>query len=259
MRQRLLTAAVLLPIGLVILWFDPWGVSAAALLCALSAGMCWEYGGIASEAGAPLNRMERGWAALAAGTAALFGDWVGLLALGSLVPVAFKGSVDTFLKRSSCVLFGVVLFGWCFGWNGMRLHRLDGERWLLLTALTVWICDSAAYFVGRYLGKRPLAPNVSGRKTWEGFAAGFAGAAAAGWLAGAWLGAVEWKAGLGAGMIVGLVAPMSDLFASALKRSGGVKDSGALFPGHGGFLDRFDSFVFTLPALYYYWSWLSNL
>ena len=60
-------------------------------------------------------------------------------------------------------------------------------------------------------------------------------------------------------MIVGLVAPMSDLFASALKRSGGVKDSGALFPGHGGFLDRFDSFVFSLPALYYYWRWLSNL
>lgn len=259
MRLRLLTAAVLLPVGLFILWFDPWGVSTAGLLCALSAGMCWEYGNIASEAGAPLNRIERGWAALAAGTAALFGGWVGMLAIGSLAPVLFKGPVDTFLRRSSCALFGVVLFGWCFGWHGVMLHRLDGGRWLLLTALTVWVCDSAAYFIGRHLGKRPLAPNISGGKTWEGFAAGFAGAAVAGWLAGPWLGGVEWKAALGAGTIVGLVAPMSDLFASALKRSGGVKDSGALFPGHGGFLDRFDSFVFSLPALYYYWRWLSNL
>ena len=259
MRLRLLTAAVLIPFGVVILWYDPWGVSAEALCCVLAVGMCWEYGKIASEAGVSLSHVERAWAALAAGAAAVWGEWTSLIALGSLAPVVLKGPVETFLRRASGAAFGVLIFGAAFGWHGMRLHRLEGARWLLLSALTICMCDSAAYFVGRYLGKRPFAPNISGRKTWEGFAAGFAAAAAVGCFAGQWLGAGGWLTALGAGMIVGVAAPLSDLFASALKRSGGVKDSGAIIPGHGGLLDRFDSFVFTLPALYYYWSWLGNI
>ena len=113
--------------------------------------------------------------------------------------------------------------------------------------------DTAAYLGGRTFGTRPLALRVSPSKTLEGLAFGIVGAAAAVWCAGLyqdWLGG--WNALL-LGVVVGLAAPLGDLFESKIKRDAGYKDAGALFGAHGGALDRLDAALFSLVAGYYIW------
>ena len=113
--------------------------------------------------------------------------------------------------------------------------------------------DTAAYLGGRAFGTRPLALRVSPNKTLEGLAFGIVGAALAVWCAGLyqdWLGG--WNALL-LGVVVGLVAPLGDLFESKVKRDAGTKDAGTLFGPHGGALDRLDAALFSLVAGYYLW------
>lgn len=124
--------------------------------------------------------------------------------------------------------------------------------WLLLGAMAlVWIADSAAYFAGRKFGKHKLAPSISPGKTWEGVAGGMAGVSLYVVLLAAFVPQVEsmfmlpWLL-LAAWWWTGL-AVIGDLFESALKRQAGIKDSGALLPGHGGLLDRIDALTSTLP------------
>ena len=122
-----------------------------------------------------------------------------------------------------------------------------GVWWLLLGILTVYAADTGAYAVGRLLGRHPMAPNISPGKNWEGAAGGMAGAA----LAATALALLTplplqvWQSAA-IGVILGVAAPAGDLLESKAKRLAGVKDSGRLFPGHGGMLDRLDS---LLPAL----------
>jgi phosphatidate cytidylyltransferase len=113
--------------------------------------------------------------------------------------------------------------------------------------------DTAAYLGGRAFGTRPLALRISPNKTLEGLAFGIVGATAAVWCAGLyqdWLGG--WNALL-LGAVVGLTAPVGDLFESRVKRDAGMKDAGTLFGAHGGALDRLDAAFFTLVAGYYVW------
>ena len=141
----------------------------------------------------------------------------------------------------------------------VRLHGISlvGKYLLLFALVITWIGDSAAYFVGRAIGKHPFAPHLSPKKTWEGAAASFLGslliavALAASHLVNI---AVIHLVGMAA---VGNVAgQMGDLLESAYKRSAGVKDSGALLPGHGGVLDRIDALILAIPVVWYYWLWI---
>jgi phosphatidate cytidylyltransferase len=127
-----------------------------------------------------------------------------------------------------------------------------GTRWLALTFLVTWINDSAAYFVGKAIGRHPCAPYLSPKKTWEGTVGGWIGGVAATMLLGAWLLDLPWLHGLALGAIVASVAPFGDLAKSMVKRQMGVKDFSALIPGHGGMFDRIDSLLFVAPAVYYY-------
>jgi phosphatidate cytidylyltransferase len=106
--------------------------------------------------------------------------------------------------------------------------------------------------VGRWIGNRPLAADISPAKTVEGLVGGLLAAiivgAACGHFLHAWGGM---KNGIVLGLVVGLIAPAGDLFESMIKRDLGVKDSGGILPGHGGLLDRFDSMLLALPAAYY--------
>jgi len=124
-----------------------------------------------------------------------------------------------------------------------------GAGWLLFLLAVVWSFDSGAYFGGRRVGRRKLAPMISPGKTVEGVVAGALVAglvgAGAGW---SWLDLSPWLA-LVLGATVGLIGQFGDLAESLLKRAAGVKDSGALFPGHGGLLDRVDSLLFSGPLL----------
>jgi phosphatidate cytidylyltransferase len=140
--------------------------------------------------------------------------------------------------------------------------RLEGVaetgRFLLLFALVItWVGDSAAYFVGRAVGRHPFAPHLSPKKTWEGSAAGFVGSLLAGLVMARW-GASQIHPAQVLGMAAAgnIAGQMGDLLESAYKRSAGVKDSGALLPGHGGILDRIDALVLTFPVVWYYWLWI---
>jgi len=121
--------------------------------------------------------------------------------------------------------------------------------WVLFTLALVWAADTGAFFAGRWLGRVPLAPRVSPKKTWEGALGGVFASALVAWIAARWLLAVDVWPFVFVCVAVAAVSIVGDLTESMLKRSAGLKDSGTLFPGHGGMLDRFDSVTAAGPAL----------
>lgn len=125
----------------------------------------------------------------------------------------------------------------------------------LLTLFAVWAVDSFAYLVGRAMGKHKLAPNISPNKTVEGAVGGLVAGLAVGAIFG-WLLLGKPVTGLLVGAIAGTLGQIGDLFESALKREIGIKDFGAIMPGHGGILDRFDSLLFVAPAVWLLWAGL---
>lgn len=150
----------------------------------------------------------------------------------------------------------------------IRLHaeNPDGPRLLLFVLVITWVGDTAAYFVGRWIGRHPLAPHLSPKKTWEGTVASSAAAliAAVAIFPILTFGLYETVTSAGFPLwsllimaIVGnLAGQAGDLLESAFKRSAGVKDSGTLLPGHGGVLDRIDALILAFPVVWYYWIWI---
>ena len=126
-----------------------------------------------------------------------------------------------------------------------------GCWWLLLAILTVYAADTGAYAVGRIFGRHRMAPSISPGKTWEGTAGGMLSAAFAAIVLGVLfpLRAEIWHLAI-IGVILGVVSPLGDLLESKLKRLADAKDSGNLFPGHGGMLDRLDSLLPSLIVVY---------
>jgi phosphatidate cytidylyltransferase len=129
----------------------------------------------------------------------------------------------------------------------LRQDEPHGLMAVLLIFIAVVATDVAAFVFGRLLGGPKLAPAVSPNKTWSGFLGGIAMAGLAAAAFGVLIGAEPWKLGM-AGSVLGLLAQVGDLAESALKRSFGVKDSGAVIPGHGGIMDRVDGLVFAASA-----------
>jgi len=118
--------------------------------------------------------------------------------------------------------------------------------------ILLWANDTGAYLVGVTFGKHRLMERISPKKSWEGFFGGLIIAALAAWLFSGWLGVVDTKGWLIISVIVSIAGTYGDLLESMLKRSLDVKDSGTIMPGHGGFLDRFDSVVISFPLVYLY-------
>ena len=180
------------------------------------------------------------------------------------------------------LLLGPVYVGFLLG-HGLAMRDLSGgdgdlgRAWLLFTLLVVFACDTGAFVIGRLVGRHRMAPRLSPNKTWEGAAGGLAASVGAALLVGlafdlalpdwhkALIGPVSipgpsfylspvimpvWQQAL-IGAVAGVAAQAGDLFESALKRAANVKDSGSIMPGHGGILDRMDSILFALPAVYY--------
>jgi phosphatidate cytidylyltransferase len=125
-----------------------------------------------------------------------------------------------------------------------------------LFALVIpWAGDTAAYFVGRAIGKYRLAPVLSPKKTWEGTIASILGALLVAVAFSRWL-SVPFPHLLGIAAAGNIAGQAGDLLESAYKRSAGVKDSGTLLPGHGGILDRIDALILAIPVVWYYWIWI---
>jgi phosphatidate cytidylyltransferase len=192
-----------------------------------------------------------------------------LLLMGGMAGEALRTD-RTPLRSQPVTWFGALYVGGLAA-MGLRL-RLEGETllaavpwvpvsslaaaagkggWLvLLTFLCTSAADTFALFTGKAFGRHRLAPEVSPGKTWEGVLGGAAGAAVIGTAAAAAIGFPP-LLGLAAGLLVAVVGPLGDLAKSAIKREIGIKDFGTVLPGHGGVLDRFDSYLFAAPTVYW--------
>lgn len=175
-----------------------------------------------------------------------------LMALSLVVLIYFE---KTDFKESALIFWGMIYLGGLCGYL-IPLRRLP--EGLVLTYLLfagVWLNDTLAYFVGMKWGQRRLAPAISPQKSVEGALAGIAGTTLVFFLAASLFPeALGLTPGEGAllGLVITVFGQLGDLVESAMKRNFAIKDSGALIPGHGGILDRFDSLLFAVPLVYYF-------
>lgn len=252
---RVLTAAVGIPLLLFLIHAG--GLAWAAFTAAVCVLCVYEYGLILAAGGRPVQR----WAGLLCGAAlalsvALGGPSEAVLTavVAAVILREMFGRVRS-LERLAFTLFGALFLGWMPAHLALlRDLRPDGEKLTFLLFITVWLMDTAAYAAGRTLGRHKLAAGLSPKKTWEGAAAGFLFAAGGAVL----LVRLMRPEGLGLrgalafGVLVGVCGQLSDLAESLVKRAVGAKESGNLLPGHGGVMDRFDSFILAAPAAYYF-------
>jgi phosphatidate cytidylyltransferase len=264
LARRVVTALVVLPVLLAGLLLGPPLLGAAVVLITLLLGV-WEFFGLIEARGLVPFRVTGVVLLLAAFVEVVTRlDWVGpplwpMVALVSLTALLLRvGDFTATVPAAALTLMGATYLGALGGTiAGLRMlepHALAPWRLVLLLAI-IMMSDTAAFFVGSALGRRPLAPAISPGKTMEGAAGGLVGGvvgALAVWAAGL-PGVPAWHAGL-LGFVVAILGMLGDLLESLLKRWAGVKDSGRLFPGHGGMLDRLDSLLFGAPILYYYFS-----
>jgi phosphatidate cytidylyltransferase len=135
----------------------------------------------------------------------------------------------------------------------VALHALphNGPKFLLFALVLTWAGDTTAYFVGRGVGKHPLAPHISPKKTWEGSIGSMFGSLLVAYVFSHWI-HLPLIHLLIMAVLGNIAGQMGDLLESAYKRSAGVKDSGGLLPGHGGILDRIDALILCIPVIWYY-------
>jgi phosphatidate cytidylyltransferase len=258
---RIISGTVLIVLAVGIVWFAPAPVFLVAAE-ALAVLACYEYAALSRASQLPLPVvLSTVAAALAcasfshAASATLASvplDGVlaaALVAIGSLSLARWQGGSDAVASVASA-LFPVLYIGLPLG-AMVAIREARGPAPLFLLMLTVIVSDSAQYFVGRALGRRPLAPRVSPKKTVEGAVGGFVFGTLLLAIVGIWwLPSVSLLARAILGLLVVVLGIAGDLFESMLKRSAGVKDSSALIPGHGGVLDRIDALLFAAPIYY---------
>lgn len=255
MLQRVLSALVLLPVVLGTIWFLP---PVATLILALVALVLafFEYVTLAEQLGARVYSLVSLVATVAAAIAMVSPGApldvvlisalivVGGLTVGAGVPDAAR------LRDATSSLFPVIYLGVPIGALVAVRALVSREAVLLLVAVLV-LSDTAQYYAGRAFGRRPLAPTISPKKTIEGAFGGLVvGTAATVGFGLYWLPGVPPAALAMLGAALVALGIVGDLFESLLKRSAGVKDSSSLIPGHGGLLDRLDSWLFAAPVYY---------
>jgi phosphatidate cytidylyltransferase len=261
LKQRLLTAALLIPLAVAAVLLLPDGAFAALVgIFVLMAGTEWANLMPASRPVLSTFLIALLMAALWWGRcngAVQLGvlSFAGLWWLACSVWVTFYPAGPLFLRRPSSAVRGAaglaVLLPTFLALVVLHGQSAAGPGWALFVLILVWAADTGAYFAGRAFGRHTLVPNVSPGKTWEGVGGGLALGLVTAAAAGAgYFGLRGWTlAGffiLCAGVV--LLSVAGDLTISVMKRLAGVKDSGNLFPGHGGVLDRLDSLLAAAPC-----------
>jgi phosphatidate cytidylyltransferase len=266
LRTRVLSAIVLIPIVAGLTYAGGWLLAGVLYLVVIRAA--FEAFSLLIAAGYRPSLPAAGLMVALFFLAARFPD----LHLGGVVlAVSLLGSLTWQLLRPPhghpvqtwALTLGIALWlGWLAS-HFVLLRDLSpalglglGTRWLAVGFLVTWVNDSAAYFVGKAIGRHHCCPYLSPYKTWEGTLGGWIGGVAATVLLGLWLVDLPWAHGLALGALVATVAPFGDLAKSMIKRQMGVKDFAGLIPGHGGMFDRIDSLLFVIPTIYYYVSLL---
>lgn len=165
---------------------------------------------------------------------------------------------DSAISNISATLLGIVYLG-VFSSTLIGIREFYSNNYvyggyiIIAVFITLWMTDSAAYFIGTAIGKHKLFPRVSPNKSWEGAIAGFIFALIS--LVASkliYLGFLSWTDIIAFSVIIGIFGQVGDLIESLIKRDSGVKDSSNLIPGHGGIFDRFDSLLFSAPIIYIY-------
>ena len=280
--KRVVTAAVLIPFAVgIVLWGSTAVLALAVALVTMLA--LFEYFALGEAIG---HRAYRFWTASCAllviylqGLAAMtrLGAYVGIGSAsrvmwamvrtfpraedGIFVFVLGVAAITLFARRPmvealpaagiSCSGLILVAFPLSFA---VRLHGAgtQGPVLLLFAMVIIWVGDTAAYFVGRSIGKYKLAPHLSPKKTWEGTVASFLGSLIVAFVFARYM-TVPLKHLLGMAAAGNVAGQVGDLLESAYKRSAGIKDSGSILPGHGGVLDRIDALILAIPVVWYYW------
>ena len=258
---RVLSALVLLPIVVGTVWYlPPWGTLALALVAAALAFA--EFATLAAALGAHVPRAVSGVAVLAVCAALGSGriplDLVLLTAAIVVGVLAVAGGPPgpAVLRDAAAALFPVLYIGLPLGALA-AVRAFSGREAVLLLMVTMVVSDSAQYYTGRALGRRALAPAISPKKTVEGAIGGLVFGTAVMVAGSLWIfPAASLTIVLLAGLAIVALGMVGDLFESLLKRSAGVKDSSHLIPGHGGVLDRIDSWLFAGPAFYVFAKYL---
>jgi phosphatidate cytidylyltransferase len=275
LAQRVASAAVLLPIVAGVVWWSVWSVAVVVAL-ATALGLIELYGALRQGGYRPRLSVGLASGLLLIGAIALR-PLLGFDPLFLAITLAVIGSLAIELTRSqepgvlagwSLTLAGALYIAWLFG-HFILLRTLStplrggllapqklgiepGAAWIYLVLAITWIQDTAAYFVGKNMGRHKMAPLLSPKKTWEGAVGGLIGSVLAGVLCVLLLGLpISLVEGGLLGLVGGVVGPLGDLSESMIKRQVGLKDAGNLIPGHGGILDRTDSLLFTGSVLYY--------
>ena len=278
MLQRSLTAFVGIPILVGAIWLGaPW---LTVLVVTVGLATIWELYRMTPAGVGPLPIvLGAAWVlAMLSGAQAASGrdNFLiisgGVLAAGSFVAllwfIAFYRGDDSVGNKNIPIGLGYLILGPIYvGFllaHALMLREITGSgaeiegtsdfgrSWLLFALLVTFAADTGAYLVGRAVGRRPMAPSISPNKTWEGSLGGFASAVAAALVLGLVfdLGVPAWQQAM-IGGVGGVVGQWGDLIESKLKRIADLKDASSIIPGHGGLLDRLDSVLLTLPAVYY--------
>jgi phosphatidate cytidylyltransferase len=260
MKLRLITAAVLIPALLGIIWAGISGVGTLVLIVAVIGG--WELADmIRARRTCPLRWFYLAWpvAIVASGwiiAEELTGWWLMLAAIGSGVIPVFIVLVT---GRRSAFVYAIAAgpyLGIALAHTPLLRSVDDGIQWLLLALIVTFTADSAAMITGITIGRHKLIPKISPKKTWEGLAGALIGGGIAAVLVGtAFDLEIEPGFAVGLGIVMATAGTLGDLGESAFKRHAGVKDSGFLIPGHGGVLDRLDSLLPNIIIVYWVSEW----
>jgi phosphatidate cytidylyltransferase len=291
--KRVATAIILIPVVLVLVLWAPVPLL-AAVVAAVAIVSLREYVGLVRHYQIdPFCRVLYVVAALAFGAIAaqsgsaylvateqmLFGIAVAVVAVGFILLAAAmrREPLATGLPAAATATFGFIYVVVPLAMLVQLRQQGSGAFLILYLLIVVWIGDTAAYYTGRALGRHKMAPRVSPGKTWEGAVGSFMSAIAAGTLVFAYSAQISgalmstrllsrdqaymppqmpplWQFAL-LSAVINVAAQVGDLAESLIKRGAGVKDSGTLLPGHGGFLDRIDALLFAAPVLWYYAAW----
>tara|TARA_R110000868_G_scaffold95751_2_gene263230 strand:- start:9943 stop:10758 length:816 start_codon:yes stop_codon:yes gene_type:complete len=243
-RRRLISALVLGPLALALLWFG--GLPFTAWVAAFAAAMAWEWIQMSDREATPLAYAIA--CATASGTVLLAGQSV-------IADAVFWGAAGTLaigierIRRGwSVEVLGILYISLSAALlAAMRAQGAHGLQSVILLFAIVWAADSFAYLVGTWLGGPKLLPKASPNKTWSGFIAGLMAGIGAGVAAGSIFGLDLAATGIFAA-IVATASVLGDLSMSLFKRGFHVKDSGRLIPGHGGVLDRVDALMLAVIA-----------
>jgi phosphatidate cytidylyltransferase len=277
---RVLSALVLIPLVVGTIWFLP--SRATLVLAVLGAFLAFlEYAAIAAAMGIVVSRPVGGTAVILVAYAVWFGGQLSdvttphgdpflqpelahlvlmsALIVAGAIGVAAARPLPGALADVSATLFAPIYIGLPLGaLANVRSSLLGGREALLLLMFVIVTSDSAQYYTGRAFGRRPLAPAISPKKTREGAIGGLVFGTLAMIAGGRWVFPSTTIAVLAlVGATLAALGIVGDLFESLLKRSAGIKDSSQLIPGHGGVLDRIDSWLFAAPVYYVFVRYLA--